>query len=172
MWADPMDLEACYCCVVIFSRTLTNKGWDCVGRWEVMHPGNECRGCKYTLDSRSPEWLRKYCLATCTEHLRAMVAFWFDCRKGNLKNNLSYSLSTYCLPKVLAWLSLGCVLQELDEKPWSYLVHTVPTPYGNNNSNLHTLHLWFHLWGWHLPLKCPSVDGGCWFRRAEDFMHV
>lgn len=168
MWADPMDLKACYCCVVIFAGTLTNKGWDCVGRWEVMLPGDECRGCKYTLDSRSPEWLRKYCLATCTEHLRAMVAFWFDCRKGNLKNNLSYSLSTYCMPNELAWLSLGCVLQELGWRTLKLFGTHCPHP------------LWIQqlhptcilcicdssLWGGRLPLKCSSVDGGCWLRRA------
>lgn len=135
-------------------------------RWCFL--GDECRGCKYTLDSRSPEWLRKYCLATCTEHLRAMVAFWFDCRKGNLKNNLSYSLSTYRMPNELAWLFLGCVLQELGWRTLKLFGTHCPHP------------LWIQqlhptcilcicdssLWGRRLPLKCSSVDGGCWLRRA------
>lgn len=32
-----------------FARTLTNKGLDCVGRWEVMLPGDERREFKGTL---------------------------------------------------------------------------------------------------------------------------
>lgn len=161
-----------------FARTLTNKGQDCVGRWEVMFPGDRHKGFKCTLDSLSLESLRKCCLATCTciKSLRVMVAFWFDCQKGNWRRICHILQVPTACPR--AWPGSGLCFAGTLVRNLEAILCTLALPHVD--ATLQHAYFAFVVPAWLISLwrvgclllKCPSADGGCWYRGAWLFVHV